>query len=350
MPVNRTPNSICEQCGTAFYVKPARLKQSRYCQRSCKDAALVKPRCIIQSDLDRFWAKVDKSAGPDGCWPWTGSHDPKRGYGRFSIRTESGIGTIGAPRFSMVLAGYDIDGLEACHDCPGGDNPTCVNPSHLFLGTHRENMIDMVQKGCASKGHGLVGEEMYQSILTKAQVMEARQRYVDTDLPLWRMAKEYGITRKGLILAINGTNWSHLPRPVPTVGLEEAQRIRDIRAFNQRPIRSKLTENQVREIRQSFNCGGVTVAHLARQYGLSHTAMDRVVRGLVWKDIAWHHNSPWRGVIIGSVVPQTSAYTSRISKSSGPDLTPAINLSVTAPASVPDRETANGDQKERLVA
>lgn len=92
---------------------------------------------------ERFERYVDRSGGPDACWPWTGSAT-HLGYGL--IR---GTGSPGkqlmATRVSWELAyGFHPGKLFVCHRC---DNPPCVNPSHLFLGTHQDNMDDMVRKG-----------------------------------------------------------------------------------------------------------------------------------------------------------------------------------------------------------
>lgn len=93
--------------------------------------------------LDRILARVDKRAGPDKCWPWVGG-SLNEGYG--CIRLGSSHGRIVlAHRAAWAIANGPIpDGLFVLHHC---DNPPCCNPAHLFLGTHQDNMDDMVAKG-----------------------------------------------------------------------------------------------------------------------------------------------------------------------------------------------------------
>lgn len=91
-----------------------------------------------QTPSERFWEKVVPA--DDGCMVWTGSRDP-RGYGRVwrSGRLES------AHRVAwQECVGPIPEGMFVCHRC---DNPPCCNPSHLFLGTNRENMHDALRKG-----------------------------------------------------------------------------------------------------------------------------------------------------------------------------------------------------------
>ncbi|KKL16934.1 hypothetical protein LCGC14_2490630, partial [marine sediment metagenome] len=90
-------------------------------------------------DANRFWAKVNKCA-PGNCWLWLGNHD-RSGYGRFCF-----MGTNhAAHRVARKIAtGESLAELHVMHTC---DNPPCVNPSHLVVGTNADNLHDMAIKG-----------------------------------------------------------------------------------------------------------------------------------------------------------------------------------------------------------
>ncbi len=91
---------------------------------------------------ERFWPKVDKR-GDDECWEWTGGRHPS-GYGQIWIGGKYGS-HIYAHRASWEINGHKIpDGMCVLHHC---DNPPCVNPAHLFIGTQADNMRDKQAKG-----------------------------------------------------------------------------------------------------------------------------------------------------------------------------------------------------------
>jgi len=107
----------CETCQTLCYKKYARA----FCNSEC-----------------RFWAYVDKSGD---CWIWTG-YKTQTGYGKLCFNSNK---VVTASRVSYELFYGPIQpGMLICHSC---DNPSCVNPNHLWQGTHMENMMDMVEKG-----------------------------------------------------------------------------------------------------------------------------------------------------------------------------------------------------------
>lgn len=109
-----------------------------------KSSFLVREN-ITQEDIDDFWIFTTKDRDEvEKCWHWYGEIDLK-GYGKLPLGFVDGKSPYWlAHRLSWVIHYGDIiDGLFVCHKC---DNPSCVNPHHLFLGTHKDNMRDMVIK------------------------------------------------------------------------------------------------------------------------------------------------------------------------------------------------------------
>lgn len=105
-----------------------------------------------QESLERFFSKID-TRGPMDCWNWVATKNQK-GYGRIKVDKM----WYSAHRFLWQLVNGPIPrGLLVCHSC---DNPSCCNPNHLWLGTHQENMDDMVEKGRSIKGRIFLEEEI----------------------------------------------------------------------------------------------------------------------------------------------------------------------------------------------
>lgn len=148
------------------------------------------------AQTERFWSFVDKS---NLCWEWKGV--ATRRYATF--RTDSGR-YVGAHRFSWELANGPIpDGLFVCHTC---DNPTCVNPEHLFLGTPKQNMADMVAKGrCGNRGRGARsrGEEHGQAKLSDSDVAEVRRLYA-AGSSQDQIAKTFSVSQRHVSRIVRG--------------------------------------------------------------------------------------------------------------------------------------------------
>lgn len=165
-------------------------------------------------DLKRFWDRVDKTSG---CWVWNGLRNSK-GYGRFSIGETMALA-------HRVVWGFTNGGLqhgnfELCvlHRC---DNPPCVNPDHLFLGTRLDNNRDMKFKG---RARGAVGDA------------SGRRKYPE-------------------------------------------------RYMGERCAGAKLTEDQVRQIREMYQFGVVGFIRLSKMFGVADPEIERIVKRKLWKHV-----------------------------------------------------------------
>lgn len=146
------------------------------------------------------------SIEPSGCWEWQGS--TRNGYGRMTIgsRKDGSRKTVSTHRIAYWLHYGEIpDGMEVCHKC---DNPRCVNPYHLFIGTRQDNIDDRERKG---RNITFTGEEQPRAKLTKKEVKDARweRAYKGTSFQI--LADRYGVSKKTMINAIKGVTWKCVP-------------------------------------------------------------------------------------------------------------------------------------------
>lgn len=159
--------------------------------------------------INRFWQKVNKT---DNCWLWTASKRHK-GYGAFVWADDEGRIIQGrAHRFAwIILVGAIPRGMMVLHKC---DNPACVNPAHLFLGTNQDNVNDMMRKGrhvnggTYRPGNYERGERHRNAKLTTVQVLAIRQ---DAEmLPYTQLAAKYNLTVGHIHRIVTRKAWKHL--------------------------------------------------------------------------------------------------------------------------------------------
>jgi len=157
--------------------------------------------------IEKFWLKVSKS-GPTQphapaigeCWVWTGARFPS-GYGVFSTKGRPER----AHRVSWEISNGPIPkGLSVLHRC---DNRACVRPSHLFIGTHTDNMADRLAKG---RYKNACGSDHVNSKLTEEAVLKLRAAYAAGGCTHYDLADTYGVDRSVIGRVIRRKIWKHV--------------------------------------------------------------------------------------------------------------------------------------------
>lgn len=145
---------------------------------------------------DRLWEKISPEP-TSGCWLWLGRIDTQ-GYGQMSVSNRQTL----VHRISWELKNGPVPaGLLVCHKC---DVRTCVNPDHLFVGTVKDNALDMIKKGRARRYPK--GDEHSQAKLSSADVYAIRA----TPGSLRKIAKQYGVHMHTILQIRTGKSWKHL--------------------------------------------------------------------------------------------------------------------------------------------
>lgn len=144
---------------------------------------------------------------PSGCWEVQG-HALHSGHVQISEGSPStgDYRRVRAHVLAWTLAHGPVpSGLKVCHNCPAGDNPRCVNPAHLWLGTQAENIYDSIRKG----RYNCFGRQK----LNATQVREIRQLAAAGRLSQREIGQRFGVARNTVSGIVNRTSWGHLDPP-----------------------------------------------------------------------------------------------------------------------------------------
>ncbi len=157
-------------------------------------------------DVARFWAKCKILPGEDACWEWQAGRFSGKDYGQFKLD--------GKPCYAHRIAWMIVHGSEppnnqnVLHRC---DNPPCVNPEHLFIGTQLDNVLDAEAKGRRDGLHrSKRGELSNFAKITEADVREIRLMAAK-GFRQQAIADKFGISRPAISLIVTRKNWANVP-------------------------------------------------------------------------------------------------------------------------------------------
>lgn len=166
-------------------------------QRDGFDSHRVHPNVFLELP-PRFWSKVNKTGT---CWVWTAGTSGG-GYGRFKIE---GRYFLSHRLVYRAAKGAIPEGYLICHTC---DNPSCVNPDHLFAGTQSDNMKDAYKKGRLSlEAAHLTGESNPNAVLTWEKVDSIRALYADGRISQMKLARMFNCGQSTISDIVTGKNW-----------------------------------------------------------------------------------------------------------------------------------------------
>jgi hypothetical protein len=211
-------------------------------------------------DIQRFWKYVDRRS-LDECWPWTASR--RNRYGQLALYRDGRLRVVGAHRFSWVLANGEVpDGLHVCHVC---DNPPCVNPNHLFLGTNQDNRSDACAKG---RSHCVR--------LTDEQIADVRSLH-KAGVPRARIAKQLGLKSHWIEPFTKREHGPNLGAVCSRRYVSKATKYRSYVPTSAAAL--DLQQKATTAIFELASLKGFLPNDLATRVGTSHQRIDQLLRG-----------------------------------------------------------------------
>ncbi len=214
---------------------------------------------------ERFWAKVNKD-GPvireelGACWIWNATRN-EDGYGRV-WHPQQRLESAHRASWEMEHGSIPMD-MRVLHAC---DNPPCVNPAHLFLGTQLTNVRDCIKKGRQKLPKSPTVR------LTADQVHAVRSAPIEVDATA--LATSLGISRRDVNDIRRRRKWR----------LPGEREVRTGPCRGEKHARAKLSEDIVRAIRAFLSTGETTVA-LAKRYGVTPPLISHIRTGRIWSHV-----------------------------------------------------------------
>ncbi len=212
-----------------------------------------------RTEEEVFWERVDRSAGPDACWPWT--RGGSGGYGLFKRKGKN----VGAHRLAWELTNGPIpSAMFIRHTC---DNPPCCNPAHLLIGTTQDNTQDRNERGRTAAGD-FNGSRQHPERLRRGENHPMVLNSEDQAARISAGLREY-----------------HEANPGRFAGDRNGMRQHpELAARGEANGNSKLTANDVREIRAA-HAAGESIRSLGRRYPVDRSVISDLINGYTWKHV-----------------------------------------------------------------
>lgn len=227
---------------------------------------------LLDSLRERFEAKRGRG-DTNECWEWEGGSWHPFGYGMIHAKVDGQWRKFTAHRIAIALKSGLLPpaDLVVAHHC---DNPACTNPSHLYVGTQKENVADMDRRG---RRHvvapGCPGEDNPNAKLLAAEVVAIRGRYI-AGARQAELAAEFGVSQSTISRVVRGSNW----------GPDGAFHGKPRAGRGERVRTAKLTESDVREVRDE-HARGASCAALGRRFGVGRGTILKVVKRRTWAHV-----------------------------------------------------------------